>query len=95
MEQTKQCATCGRDLPRSSFYRDRRKSDGLYSECKDCVKARRTRDIAKRRKWAREWRAANPDLARQRDAEYYQEHKEERNEAQRRYRAKRKGQADA
>ena len=88
---TKTCTTCGRDLPASEFYRDRRKRDGLYSECKSCTRARRrVADAEKRRKAANARRAADPAKAREADAAYYQKHKEARNEAQRRYRAKRR-----
>ena len=95
MDKSKTCTTCGRDLPASEFYRDRRKRDGLYSECKTCTKARRRlADAEKRRKAANARRAADPAKARAADAAYYQAHKEERNEAQRRYRRKKRGQVD-
>lgn len=32
----KQCSTCLRLKPAKEFYRDKRKSDGLYSRCKAC-----------------------------------------------------------
>ena len=96
-EPTKVCTGCGRSLPLDQFYRDRRKRDGQYSECKSCVKARRAADLAKRRAADKARRQRDPETARQRDRVYYQEHKEARNDAQRRYRQKRRqqqGQAD-
>ncbi|HUV90774.1 MAG TPA: hypothetical protein VMY80_14045 [Anaerolineae bacterium] len=90
MEQSKRCSACGRDLPATTFYRDGRNRDGLYSECKPCIRERRKADSAKRRAADNARRARDPQTARARDAEYYQEHKAERNEAQRRYRAKRR-----
>ena len=89
---TKTCTTCKAVKPPGEFYRDRRKRDGLYSECKSCTRARRrVADADKRRKAANARRAADPAKARAADAQYYQDHKAERNEAQRRYRAKRRG----
>lgn len=94
-ENVKTCSTCKRSLPLSAFYRDGRNRDGLYSECKTCIRERRKADAAKRRTAANTRRARDPQTARARDAEYYQEHKAARNEAQRRYRASRKGQGNA
>nr|WP_294522516.1 helix-turn-helix domain-containing protein [uncultured Rhodopila sp.] len=36
----KHCPTCGRNLSRSHFHRDRRRWDGLVWECKDCRRAK-------------------------------------------------------
>ena len=95
MDKSKTCTTCERSLPLSDFYRDKRRADGRYSECKSCTKARRRlQDAEKRRKAANARRAADPARAREADAAYYQAHRAERNEAQRRYRAKKRGQRD-
>ena len=88
---TKPCTMCGVVKPLGDFYRDRRKRDGLYSECKTCTKARRRlQDAEKRRAAANARRAADPASARAADAAYFQAHKAERLEAQRRYRAKKR-----
>jgi hypothetical protein len=34
----KKCSKCHTLLPKSSFYKDKNKSSGLKSECKDCTK---------------------------------------------------------
>lgn len=34
--ETKVCSKCGRELPRSEFYRNANTKDGLQSCCKDC-----------------------------------------------------------
>ena len=48
-EKTKRCTACGRDLPVSQFYRDKRTADGLMGRCKSCHKAsKRASDLAHR-----------------------------------------------
>lgn len=37
----KHCHGCGRDLPESSFSKDRLKPDGLQTECRECKRAYR------------------------------------------------------
>ena len=37
MENTKKCSKCGRELPLSEFSKDKSKSDGLCSWCKECA----------------------------------------------------------
>lgn len=39
--EVKCCTKCGISKPYSSFIKDKSKSDGLYSSCKDCNKGRR------------------------------------------------------
>lgn len=106
-ETTKTCTMCKRDLPLGDFYRDRRKRDGLYSECKACVASRRKADRPKirqaegaRREANREherarvngWQRANRERTRERQRQYRESHREEINaRARERYRA-RKGQ---
>lgn len=61
----KRCGVCGRDKPRSDFYRDSGSRDGVRPSCKDCERARshewyvrnRERSIAA----AQAWRRANPE----------------------------------
>jgi hypothetical protein len=43
MAKTKWCPGCERRRRTSSFYKNRRRADGLQSSCKDCSKARRER----------------------------------------------------
>jgi len=39
-EDTKRCGGCGRTLPRSEFWKNRAKPDGLQNQCKDCMNLR-------------------------------------------------------
>jgi hypothetical protein len=48
--QFKTCLKCKESLPDSSFYKDKRRKDGLYSWCRDCHKKAIT-----------PWRLKNPD----------------------------------
>jgi hypothetical protein len=34
---TKKCAKCGRELPVTHFHKNKSRTDGLNSYCKDCV----------------------------------------------------------
>jgi hypothetical protein len=47
--ETKTCSKCGEVKPVDDFYKDKRRKDGLSSNCKDCCKASSTR-----------WRKLNP-----------------------------------
>ena len=38
MSDSKRCSDCGQVLSHSKFYRDKRTSDGFYSNCKRCHK---------------------------------------------------------
>ena len=37
----KSCDRCGRIRPKTAFYKERRRYDGLSARCKECVKAMR------------------------------------------------------
>ena len=63
--KTKRCSRCGRILPLSEFYKDKRAKDGLRSECKQCNKATQA-----------EYYKANKEKKATYDAEYYQSNKE-------------------
>ena len=43
----KKCSKCGRIKRRSSFYDDKRASDGKYSTCKDCAREISNKSYAK------------------------------------------------
>lgn len=45
----KQCKTCGETKPKSEFYKNKSRKDGLQSQCKSCKKL-----------IARKWAKANP-----------------------------------
>lgn len=69
----KRCTTCSINKPLCEFYRDRRRTDGLKSQCKPCHSecAVRTRDpVAKRlvnRQHMRRARTLDPERFRQRE----------------------------
>lgn len=56
---TKTCTKCGETKPRISFYALRNTKDGRATYCMECQKAQ-----------SREWRAANRERVRQRNADY-------------------------
>jgi 5-methylcytosine-specific restriction endonuclease McrA len=62
------CKKCGRDLPTTSFTRDKSRTDGLYPLCKECHNARRSelykqnRSVVRAQQKAKYW--ANPEKAR-------------------------------
>lgn len=47
MSDTKACIRCKRVLHLSRFYKDKRKSDGLWGKCKDCVNKKAPMDRKK------------------------------------------------
>lgn len=62
---TKPCGSCLADLPLGDYYRDKRRPDGLYRQCKKChgkvekkyYEANKAAAAAR----AKEWRAQNPE----------------------------------
>lgn len=56
----KTCSKCKHVLPRTTFYRDRQRPDGLAPQCKDCMKAnaKARRERGQERIVQREWRKA-------------------------------------
>lgn len=81
----KTCSRCHSEKPRSEFYRDRRRIDGLYSHCKQCA-----------REVAAAWRKANIERVRENGRKYarkrYREDPERFNVYSRRYYATHKEQ---
>ena len=81
---TKKCSKCGEDKSLNSFYRDKRKSDGLCSSCKKChneaniLSARKYKE--KRYEIAAIWRKKNPEKASAIWKRHREKHKEERRE---------------
>lgn len=48
----KKCSKCGNDRPKSEFYKNKTKSDGLHAQCKECTKISNNN-----------WRKKNPEKA--------------------------------
>jgi hypothetical protein len=61
----KACTKCGKSLPRSEYYKDKSRRDGLQSHCKKCnalaCKMYALRNPEKVYANARKWQKANPD----------------------------------
>lgn len=48
-EETKECKSCHKELPVSSYYKMERGGDGLHYYCKECCKLRRSVERLKQR----------------------------------------------
>lgn len=98
----KRCPKCRTEKPRSEFYRNKSKKDGLTSWCKTCAKQasrawkaanpEKVRDY--NRKWnaanpsyKREWNAANPEKCREYSREHYAANPEKKRDYQREWAA--------
>lgn len=83
----KRCTGCDRLLSTDAFPRSRARADGLYSRCRDCLRAYyvayRGRILARKAAY----RAANPDLIRAERARYRDAHRPELKARRAAYRA--------
>lgn len=77
--QTKKCSRCKQDKPATTdeFYTQRRNRDGLYGQCKECV-----------RKASRQWRSDNPVRAMEANREWCAKNPEHTREVWRRNKAR-------
>ena len=88
----KRCSHCETEKPPEAFYRDRTRSDGLFSWCKDCHKAdyratfERRRDAANERR-REERRGPRAEFIRQRDRSRHRIAKDDPTYRLRRYRS--------
>lgn len=73
--EVKHCPGCSRDKPLAEFSRDRSRKDGLRPMCKACDAER-----------ARQWKAANPDKARESVRNWVTANYDRKLELNRRYR---------
>ncbi len=93
MTETKVCRSCGQEKPTTEFYTKRVLASGrmLYRpDCRECACAKIAADPFKQemaRQRAEDWRAADPERARQSCRESRERHKDERNAAQRQRRS--------
>lgn len=87
----RKCQKCGQETALSDFYADKRKSDGLQTECKPCVRERSrlhyqaNREVGKAKR--RAYYAANRDRQREVMREWYQQNKDRAHELSQRWRA--------
>ncbi|MBA3874669.1 MAG: HNH endonuclease [Anaerolineae bacterium] len=76
--RVKRCTKCGLEYPATSkyFFSDTTKADGLYSSCKACRAKYRTANAANIRQYKREHRQQNIDIFREREHQYYKDHRD-------------------
>lgn len=85
----KACSKCHELKPKSDFYSDKRRKDGLYSSCKSCFKevcddwAARNPEKVKARQ--RNWKLANPEKDKAKNDRYWANHPEKYKEKNRRH----------
>lgn len=88
-DQLKTCRKCRTDKPLEEFSRDRRKSDGRRSRCKECVCAQNRAYYAEhaeeRREYDKAYYAANAERVRARAKAYREANAEEVREKKRSY----------
>lgn len=80
----KQCSKCGLTKEEAHFYKDKQKSDGLTSSCKDCVKAYQE-TTKKERSEYNKTRRPNKEKNKAANRLYHQQHKEEIKEKRKGY----------
>ena len=90
MEGQKQCTGCGEVLPLTEFYRDSRRKDGHYSECKACTAVRRKANRSRAREAEARYRERWREELRARGRVWAKANRAKRTESQRRWRAKRR-----
>lgn len=64
----KRCAGCLRELPRTSFAKNAKNTDGLYTYCRECAAERK-----------RAWRTKNAEQVKAYQRDYAQQHRDELN----------------
>ena len=86
----KRCTKCHEVKPRSEFYRDGKRRDGIAPQCKACglvyQRSWRGRNRERERAQSRKWRAGNSDKVRGYYAAYQGRHPQKLREASRRWR---------
>ena len=75
----KQCSKCKKLLPESSFYKDKKRKNGLFSSCKECSPRKESR-----RKYMRKYWKNNPTY-RQKRRKYILEYDKKRKKVDIRY----------
>lgn len=78
------CSKCKQEKNESEFYSDKRRPNGLQSECKYCVKLRNEKNKEKRKQTAIKWRAKNKEYCK----EHQRKWREDNRDKVREYKAK-------
>lgn len=68
----KRCSACGEDKPLTEFYRRGDDPNRYRSQCKTCIEARTDKEARKQR--AAQWRAANPERAKELNRRWRADH---------------------
>jgi len=75
MEQLKVCSTCKESKPRSEFYKNKSKKDGLHPQCKVCSKENAKNwykaNPERGKENAKNWREANPERKKENAKNWY------------------------
>lgn len=83
----KTCSKCGETKDASRFVADKNRSDGLYPQCKDCMRAYREANREALRVKAAQHRADNKDAIKQRQTEWYAKNRDAYNRRRREQKA--------
>lgn len=75
----KTCASCKNEKPKSDFYKDTRKSDGLYSSCKVCSRSKSKAWKSKNPEWRVRSYLNNKDLVKEQNRAWSEENRGARN----------------
>jgi hypothetical protein len=93
-DMLKRCKDCGRDLPRTEFYRDKSRGDGLMVYCKICSNTRarawRRAHSEEHRALVKAWRLNNIERIRAHSRRWQAAHPVEFRESRRRYRQRKR-----
>jgi hypothetical protein len=72
----KRCNKCGEWKDRSEFYKHKRHSDGLASDCKVCQRKTKKQDPVKARARVNKWRVKNADKKKEYNQKWFAENRE-------------------
>lgn len=85
MENTKICSKCGRELPLTEYYKNKKHKDGCLNICKMCFNSRAKEHYHTNVEQYKQYYQDNKDEKIEYGKQYYEEHKEERVEYSKNY----------
>ena len=91
--ETKICTKCGEEKSLEEFYKDRRRKDGFYPQCKICLKKyqrkykeqNRDKYLEHSKKYQRKYREQNRDKRLEENRKYYEQNRDKRLEYSKKY----------
>lgn len=97
----KKCGYCKAEKPESGFHKDSRAKDGLYSQCKDCMKQYYEAHKEEKKQYyqshkeeinqhSKQYRDTHKEELKQYNKQYNQSHKEEKNQYRKSHKEERK-----